>query len=354
VDRSIWWRLVLAYGLGLATFFGVWSVIEHSAQQDYSALVNRGVHATATVTTYDPANHDDLEYAFTVQGVRYTGGGSFHLPGSFQSGQSIPVVYEANRPENNCACNPAAELENANWTPIVGGLWLGLAFPVWYLGQRSFRLRPGRKRETIQLLTRAEAVLASGLSQPGRKWSHAGFPRWLWSGGILEYQLTIPPQEAARRLAAAVKPDTFLRGFFPVVDLIGWVDGRQFQLTTRLPFVSNSFDSFLEGTIVEGRNGSSVFATFRTRRIVLIFLAIWMALAGLIVIPASIAALLNPASSKGGPSAVLFGLLFPLFGIALLVLGRLLATWQEHRLVGRLDRLFDVDPYSKAQASRRA
>ena len=138
------------------------------------------------------------------------------------------------------------------------------------------------------------------------------------------------------------------------MDLIGWVDGRQFQLTTRLPFVSNSFDSILEGTIVEGRSGSAVFATFRTRKIVLFFLAIWMALAALIVIPASISALLNPGSWKPGPPPVLFGLLFPLFGIALLVVGRLLATWQESRLIGRLDRLFDAAPYSKARTDRGA
>jgi hypothetical protein len=354
VNRWLLWRLLLAYGLGFATFFGIWSVIEHSAQQDYGALVSRGVHASATVTRYDPANHDELEYAFTVQGVRYIGGSSFHLPGRFQAGQLVPVVYEASHPDNNCACDPAAELANANATPVAGGLWLGLAFPVWYLGQRSFRLRAGRNRGAVQSLTRAEAVLASGLSHPGRKWSHPGLPRWLWSGGTLEYQLTVAPEEAARRLAAAVQPDTFLRGFLPVVDLIGWVDGRQFQLTTRIPFVSNSFDSILEGAIVEGRDGSTVFATFRTRKIVLIFMAIWVGLAVLIGVPSGISALINPAAWKPGPPPVLFALLFPLFGIALLVLGRLLATAQERRLVGRLDRIFRVDPYSEARTDRGA
>ena len=61
----------------------------------------------------------------------------------------------------------------------------------------------------------------------------------------------------------------------------------------------------------------------------------------------------NPHIGNARPP-VLFGLLFPLFGIALLVVGRLLATWQESRLIGRLDRLFDAAPYSKARTDRGA
>ena len=141
--RHIWWRVLFAYALGFVVLFAIWSAIEHSAQQQYAALVTRGVSVTGVVTSYTPSNHDDLEYAFMVQGKRFSGGGPFHIQGNFKVGQQVAVVYQRDSPTNSCACDPQAELSNANNGPIVGGLWLGLAFPVWYLIMRK-RWRPGR------------------------------------------------------------------------------------------------------------------------------------------------------------------------------------------------------------------
>src|SRR5260370_1598686 len=182
-----WWRAVLAYGLGFAVFFAIWSVIEHSAQQQYAALASRGIQAAGTVTSYAPTNHDDLEYAFSVDGQPYMGGGTFHVQGSFQPGQQVQVVYERNNPTNNCACDPQAELANANSTPILGGVWLGLVFPVWYVSQLYFRLRPSK---TISPSAPAELpaspIAMSTSSRDGRSrrtWIHAGRPHWRWTGG---------------------------------------------------------------------------------------------------------------------------------------------------------------------------
>lgn len=171
-----------------------------------------------------------------------------------------------------------------------------------------------------------------------RSWTGAGFPRWLWSGGTVQYALTIPPQTAAQRLAAAVKPDTLIRQLSPVVGLVGWVKGAEFQLTTRLPFVSNSFDSILDGEIRAASNGSLLVGRFRMRKLVLAFLVAWVLFASLLSIPAGLSALLDPKAWKPGPPPVLLSLLFPLLGIGVLVIGRLISHWQERRLVSQLDR----------------
>jgi hypothetical protein len=158
--------------------------------------------------------------------------------------------------------------------------------------------------------------------------------------------------EAAGRLQAAIKPDSVLRRLQPwPAGLVGRVDGFRFRLTTRIPFVRNSFDSILEGQILEAPGGSKLLATFRMRKIVLVFMAAWFGFAMLIAISASISALTAPKSWSPGPPPIFLPLIFPVFGIVVLGLGRLLGTWQERRLLAQLDAVFGIDPLNLPSAA---
>jgi len=180
-----------------------------------------------------------------------------------------------------------------------------------------------------------------------RSWIRPGLPQWVWTGGTVEYQLSIPPNDAAGRLKAAIKPDSVFRMIWPWPDgLLGRVDGLRFRLTTRIPLVHNSFDSILEGQILDAPGGSTLFGRFRMRKIVLVFMAGWFGFALLLGIPESISALTAPKSWSQGPPPAFLGLIFPAFGIVVVALGRLLATWQERRLLAQLDAVLGVDSSS--------
>jgi hypothetical protein len=111
------------------------------------------------------------------------------------------------------------------------------------------------------------------------------------------------PEEAAQRIASATKPETIIRRLMPVVGLVGWVKGRRFQLTTRLPFMNNSFD---------------------------------------IALPLTLSALLAPQSWHPNAPPRFFRLIFPWFGVLLLVIGRLLGSSPERRLLAQLDGVLGV------------
>jgi hypothetical protein len=168
----------------------------------------------------------------------------------------------------------------------------------------------------------------------------------------VEYHLSIPPIEAAGRLNAAIKPDNVLRKFLLWPDgLLGRVDGLRFRLTTRIPLVSNSFDSILEGEILVVPGGSKLLATFRMRKIVLVFMTVWFGFAMLSAISASISALTAPKSWSPGPPPIFSPLMFPVFGLLIVAVGRLLGTWQERRLLTQLDAVLGVDPWNLPSAA---
>jgi hypothetical protein len=74
------------------------------------------------------------------------------------------------------------------------------------------------------------------------------------------------------------------------------------------------------------------------------FMTVWFGLAMLIAIPASISALTTPERWSPAPPSTFVPLLFPVIGILVVAVGRLLATWQERRLLAQLDELFGVHP----------
>jgi hypothetical protein len=134
--------------------------------------------------------------------------------------------------------------------------------------------------------------------------------------------------------------------------LVGRVDALRFKLTTRIPFVRNSFDSILEGEILEAAGGSTIVAAFRMRRFVLVFMAVWFGFAALIAISETVSALSAPQHWSPRPPPLWFPLIFPVFGILIVGLGRLLATWQEHRLLAQLDAIFGVSSKGMEPSSR--
>jgi hypothetical protein len=66
-------------------------------------LARRGQYARATVTSYrqwtDDMTHHDVTYRFAVGGREYNGSGSANR--SYQTGESIEVIYHAERPDFN-------------------------------------------------------------------------------------------------------------------------------------------------------------------------------------------------------------------------------------------------------------
>jgi len=178
-------------------------------------------------------------------------------------------------------------------------------------------------------------------------------PRWLWTGGIVEYHLAIPPIVAAERLKAAVKPYGFLRRLSPWPGgLLGQVDGLRFRLTTRIPLVRNSFDSILEGQIDETPSGARLLGTFRMHKFVVPFMVLWFGLAMLISIPATISVLTAPETWSPGPPPAFLPLIFPLLGLLVVAVGRWVATWQERRLVAQLDEIIGVNPNGTEPSSQ--
>lgn len=120
-------------------------------------------------------------------------------------------------------------------------------------------------------------------------------PRWLWTGGAVEYRLAIPPIEAAERLRAAVKPESVLRRSRSLpTGPVGRVEGLNFRLTTRNPLIRNFVDSILKGQIVESPGGCRLLGTFRMEEFAAIFMPVWLVLAMLIAITASVSALIAP------------------------------------------------------------
>jgi hypothetical protein len=87
-------------------------------------------------------------------------------------------------------------------------------------------------------------------------------------------------------------------------------------------------------------------------RFAMVFMAVWFGLAMVIAIPATIAALAAPQRWSPGPPPSFLPLLFPLFGILVVAVGRLLATWQERRLLAQLDEIFDVNPNGTMPSSQ--
>jgi len=332
----MWWKLVVAYVLGALVIGLLIELVASRDQQRFGALASSGVRTPGHVTSYNPGNHNDLEYEFELNGFRYQGGGSFHYQGSFSVGQPVTVVYEPGNPSNNCACDPRGELANAQRTPVVGGLWLAVMIPVIYLGVRSTLLRRPPARATAPPAI-TPGIATHALRAGRRSWMRAGLPRWLWSGGDVVYDVGEPAESVASRLAHAVRPEALFDSAVAPGQLRGWVHGSRFNVTLHLPLISNSFNSIVDGQILEAPGGCRVTGRLRLRTVVVVFFLVWMTLATLMGAVIVVSTLVSPQSWSPSPPPPLLGILFPAGGIGVLTICRLLGWRQERALVARLD-----------------
>jgi hypothetical protein len=89
-----WWNLlvVLPWALGLALFLHEWKTDRQIARRQ---------HATSgSVTAYEPANHNQYDYKFEVDGKSYTGRESSKR-GELALGKQVIVFYDPQNPSRN-------------------------------------------------------------------------------------------------------------------------------------------------------------------------------------------------------------------------------------------------------------
>jgi hypothetical protein len=160
----------------------------------------------------------------------------------------------------------------------------------------------------------------------------------------VRYEVRQPPEAVAALLRGWIKPEgvgSFL-GF--ANGPVGRVSETNFKFTYRWPLFHNSFASVVEGTISEAPGGSQVTARFRLNRLGGVWMVAWLSFATLLSVPMGISALVNPSSWHPSPPPVLMTFFFPMFGVALVALGRAIARVQERSILSRLDQIFGATP----------
>jgi hypothetical protein len=75
------------------------------------------------------------------------------------------------------------------------------------------------------------------------------------------------------------------------------------------------------------------------RTYAVVFLLIWLILTTVIGLAITIGTLVDPSGWSPSPPPLYLGLIFPVFGIGLLAVGRLIARLQEKMILRRLDDL---------------
>jgi len=109
--------------IGTATVFGLlFTALDYPNQRTWTALDERGVHATATVTRTEPNNHDTVHYSFVVAGRTYAdSAANAHSPNpsaaDLRVGDRIQIVYDRTDPGVSCACEPRERMYAAGFVP---------------------------------------------------------------------------------------------------------------------------------------------------------------------------------------------------------------------------------------------
>jgi hypothetical protein len=95
--------------LGLLGFLGLSYGSSESSLGHH--LQSHGLRTVGTVTAAAPSNHDYFAYSYTVKGSQYSGN-TTSFPsaqtldaGQLHVGQHIPVVYDAQDPQQSCSCD---------------------------------------------------------------------------------------------------------------------------------------------------------------------------------------------------------------------------------------------------------
>ena len=109
--------------IGAATVVGLlFTALDYQNQRTWTAIDERGVHATATVTRTEPNNHNTVHYSFVVAGRTYTDSGPSYGPNNpsaadLRVGDRIQIVYDRTDPRVSCACEPRERMYPAGFVP---------------------------------------------------------------------------------------------------------------------------------------------------------------------------------------------------------------------------------------------
>lgn len=331
-----------SYVFVCSAFFALIWMLESHDRKLGDELSRHGAVTTATVTKSDPSNHNTVCFTYAVKGVTYSGcdRADFDKEASqLPPGSQTHVTYDATKPSVYCVCTAASLESNAYTGPIVGALWLGTFVWLGVIGLRHTLIRPP-SRPVPQLGT--DHAAAEPFTPGKRVWKRRGLPWWLWDGGTVTYDLPVTADVASLRMAENVRPEGLFDSLVAAGQLRGWVQGRRFRLTTHLPLLSNSFYSFLDGQIEEMNAGSRLVGRFRLRPIVFGFMIVWLVIATGMGLFITITSITDPKSWSPSPPPWFLGLAFPVFGVGLTGVGRLLAMPQESTILKRLDEMFGL------------
>jgi hypothetical protein len=330
---------VASYVAVWGIFFGIFWSLESRERRLGDELTKYGLVTLATVTSSDPANHNTICFTYEVNGKPYSGcdNADFDKDASqLPVGSQAHITYDSRDPSIYCSCTAESLQSNSYWAPIVGAFWLGTFMWIAIMSSRLVLLR--RPPKLV-----APLKLRDPVSQPfqafRRTWQRPGLPRWLWSGGFVTYDLPFSASEELARVRYSIRPEGLFDSLIAPGQLRGWTEGSRFRLTAHLPLVANSFDSILDGQIDEVTGGSRLVGTFRMRTYAVVFLLIWLILTTVIGLAITIGTLVDPSGWSPSPPPLYLGLIFPVFGIGLLAVGRLIARLQEKMILRRLDDL---------------
>ena len=93
-ERPSWWNLliVLPWAIGLVLIIGEWRTDVQVAKRQQTT--------SGTVTTHEPANHNQYVYKFEVSGTSYTGRQS-PKGDELSLGKQVVVFYDPQNPSKN-------------------------------------------------------------------------------------------------------------------------------------------------------------------------------------------------------------------------------------------------------------
>jgi hypothetical protein len=132
-----------------ALAFGAVSLISANDRSKGQTLSQRGIETVGTVTGSFPQDHGTISYTFQDNaGVIRSGGGSVSganpRPEALSSGSKVQVRYDSQDSAVSCACDPAADLDNARRDNLGLTFFVGFAALILSFAGLTVRRQRGR------------------------------------------------------------------------------------------------------------------------------------------------------------------------------------------------------------------
>jgi hypothetical protein len=332
----------MAWVLGMAGLYVFWTVFEFEGRLRYSALIANEATAPGVVTKCEPNNHNSFTALFSVGPASYESGGFIEDIGRCYVGQRVTADYQADKPSNNCVCDPNQRLADTWHFPIEASLLLGPVMPFIYI---SWSQR--RRLDSADEDGHSNAGAGQSVERARRTLSRPSPLIWLWSTGRVLYELPFTPDEVSLRLSGALQSDSRASPSpdSTAVTLAGWAKDGRFQLVVRGGSrLRTWFESILDGTIRAARGGSLVMASFRLGGLLL------ASGATLLAFTVVIATWTVAASITHTPQLSLLVIVPLIPGLGLFVIGRIAGGAPDRALLTALDRVFGVDSERAAES----